>query len=269
MFCSQLTDNAFLPQSCFTKKEIVADKEVEKDDHDLEENSETEEEQATLQVPEDKVEGPHKHDETNKFEMERNKAKKPRDAAEIKARKEKLEKKYGVSEATMLYAMKTLYIGGCAGITEKTVISLVNRCPKLTTLSVPATGITDLALLHIGKSIPRLQHLNISLCVEVTPLGIRHMVKNVKNLKFLDISGIETFNDSVIEDISANCKHLKTLDISKTVFYTPDILLAAVQQMKSLNMLRIRARTKTEKYSPKFFQSIAECSPTLTVFKNY
>lgn len=241
MFCTQLTDNAFLPAICFEMQTIADQSE------DIETEKEKEKDEKEVKAEED--------DEKRDLE---------------KRRQEKLSKKYGITEATMLYTLKTLYIGGCAGITEKSVVSLANRCPKLMTYSIPATDISDLALLHIGKSLLRLQHLNIALCAKVTPFGIRQLVRNVKNLKFLDVSGIETFDNSVLEDITENCLSLKTLDISRTFFYSPEVIMALVKRLKpSLNMLRMRARSEEEKYSDELFKEIEECVPNLGVFKNY
>jgi flagellar biosynthesis GTPase FlhF len=287
MFCTHLTDKAFLPASCFGKDgewiAVMGEKEERQDEK--EEEKEEKEEQEEQKGKEDKEEKEEKEEKGEKGETEKQKgkeeekekeegrtdsSKRKRSPSEIKARDEKITKKYGVSESTMLYSLKTLYIGGCSAASENSVISLVSRAPRLSTLSVPALDISDLTMLHIAKSVPRLQHLNVALCANITPVGIRGTVRSCKNMKFLDVSGIETFDDSVLDEISENCENLKTLDISKTFFYSPEVVLGLVKKLKhSLTLIRMRARSDEETYSEDFIQSLSECAPNLTIFRNY
>lgn len=135
--------------------------------------------------------------------------------------------------------LKELYLAGCIKLTGKSIVSIVQRAPKLKTLSIPlVSDIDDEVLTEISSYIPNLEHLNISRakipllkgikaiterCRFLKALLISHSnisgdvldyVKDLPLLNSLDIVSCPQFSKSSIEEVVKHCKYLRTIKMS-------------------------------------------------------
>jgi len=80
------------------------------------------------------------------------------------------------------HCLSELDLGGCTGISDKGLCALVERCARLTSLSLNRTLITDLSLTALGLSDCRasLRELNLSTCVNITDEGIQDFLVGIK-----------------------------------------------------------------------------------------
>lgn len=184
-------------------------------------------------------------------------------------KRNKIESKYRVNQFTMLPHLKHLHLGGCTKLSERCIISMVKRSPKLITLSIPAIfELTDLSLVYIA-SLNRLQHINLSLCATITDVGIRSLIRNCSNIKFMDLSGLPKISDNTLQEISNHCSHLKTLDIARSGPFSEEGLMEMVQGCINLNMLRLGVSGNQPRLPFLFFEKLKEMRQNLTVLKNY
>jgi hypothetical protein len=174
--------------------------------------------------------------------------------------------KYGVHRSSMLYSLKSVNLGGCVGLTERSVISLIKRAPRLTTLCIPAVDISNLTLLHISRHCLRLQNLNLSLCMQVSGFGLRYCLKALRNLKHLDISGITLLTDMVLDDIAETSANLRHLDISYCLF-SPRAIIQVVKSCRHLDTFRLKTSTENTMYD-EMFEQLLKIRPKLNLIRN-
>jgi hypothetical protein len=174
--------------------------------------------------------------------------------------------KYGVHRTSMLFTLKSLNLGGCVGLNERSVISLIKRSPHLTTLCIPAVDISNLTLLHLSRHCLRLQNLNLSLCSQVSGFGLRYCLESLRNLKQLDISGITALTDMVLEDAAANCANLRHLDISYCLF-SARAIAHVLKSCRHLDTLRLKTSAENTMYLG-LFEDLLLIRPRLNLIRN-
>jgi hypothetical protein len=161
--------------------------------------------------------------------------------------------------------LEALSVPHCKKITDSTLFQLVKTCPKIISLVLHATQVTNAGIKEIASSYPnliqlgidclpvndqcliqlfrnctKLEYLYMSKCTEVTQASIRELSFHCRKLKDLDLSGIP-LADSAIRSIAVNCKNLLDLNISKTQITRESVeLLILHRNLCSLNISNCR-----------------------------
>ncbi|XP_036616541.1 dynein regulatory complex subunit 6 [Trichosurus vulpecula] len=109
-----------------------------------------------------------------------------------------------------------LNLHNCTQLTD-CGIEFITRLPKLISIDLSATDITDEALTSLSSH-KRLKELTVSECefitdsgIKMNDLGIRILSKKCHYLHFLDISGCVHLTDKTIEYLLEGCKQLRVL----------------------------------------------------------
>lgn len=133
-----------------------------------------------------------------------------------------------------------LLIGGCAGISDASVIQLAESAPPLEELDLACTPISDKAVLALSK-LKKLQRLNLDYCLtpsfekisDVSIIVLASQLPNIKNLS-LNYSAI---TDKGANAIAENCRQLEILNIGNSINITDEAIVNLINKCNKLTFL--------------------------------
>lgn len=104
-----------------------------------------------------------------------------------------------------------------ANLCDWELIAIVNGCSaNLLTLTLSDAQITDQAIQHIsGLTLPRLQNLEISSCVNINSNALVLLINACPNLRNVVLNQLPATDDTVLKAL-AGCNHLTTVDICQS-----------------------------------------------------
>jgi len=98
-------------------------------------------------------------------------------------------------------------------VTDDLINLIVNKCPKLKSIYLYGSRITDAALISISKNCPELADLRLSFCRNITDRGVMSIAHGCGNLISLDVCFNYDITDVGVVDISKNCPNITQLVI--------------------------------------------------------
>jgi len=103
-------------------------------------------------------------------------------------------------------------------ITDLGIRLLVQRCPKLTSITLKACqSITNKSLSIIAQYCKNITELNISECSTITDYGVQIILQQAKtNLSLLDLNDCQGITDSILHYLCFYCPNLKQLRLRGT-----------------------------------------------------
>ena len=108
--------------------------------------------------------------------------------------------------------LRTLKLGFCHKITSNGIEDLVENCPALENLEITSgLMLDDTAVLYISKGLPRLRHLNLSHCINLTEQSLLYIVEYCQSLQMLTLCGIDAMKIdilSVLQSVKPLFKYL-------------------------------------------------------------
>lgn len=123
--------------------------------------------------------------------------------------------------------LEDLNLWDCDGVTDESIITLVERCPKINYLQLQGTSITCAALVALAAGECPLHDLGIEGCSHVSDAGVIAMVPKWRTIERLniDLNSTGVTMASMLE--VAKLPNLVSLDVSKTpCAFTDEALLA-------------------------------------------
>jgi F-box and leucine-rich repeat protein GRR1 len=136
--------------------------------------------------------------------------------------------------------LERLTIAGCAGITDKSLVSLLKANEGI--LSVDMTGlekITDKTLVMLGNNCNKLQGLYASNCKLLTDKSIRALATKCSNLKRLKLNGCSLVTDDAVRELIKRCSMLVELDLSGCVNVSDETASLAYSSLSQLREYRV------------------------------
>ncbi|XP_021732142.1 F-box/LRR-repeat protein 20-like [Chenopodium quinoa] len=111
-----------------------------------------------------------------------------------------------------------LDLGGSHGIKDLTAKDMLSVLEKLI---LNFSDINDKLLIKFGRICPRLIHLDLAYCIQVTEEGVKEVVKSCKQLRYLSISCCINLDINIIAWIVTNRPSLRKL-VSSSRKYPDD-----------------------------------------------
>jgi hypothetical protein len=114
---------------------------------------------------------------------------------------------------------------GPRGLSDMSMIKIVEGCPNLKHIDMFSVNITDLSINRIAdccrhmKSCPHLNVLSLSSCTDVTDAGIIRIAEGCPNLKRLMLLSCSNITDTGLMRIAECCPSLERGNIKDCVFF--------------------------------------------------
>lgn len=102
----------------------------------------------------------------------------------------------------------------CECGTDGAISALSAACPKLHTIDLCSTDITDIAVRAIAQHCSQLLNLNIDNCMSLTNTSLNSLAQHSTRLQTLHLARNEDFTDEAMVEVSTRCTDLQVLCIA-------------------------------------------------------
>jgi F-box/leucine-rich repeat protein 2/20 len=135
-------------------------------------------------------------------------------------------------------------VGGCSNITDAALASLAKYCPRIQSLDLTNTQITDEGLARIGAGCRALKKLICWSCEAITDEGVSKVAAGCSSLENLNITGCPQVKYAALASLAQNCAHLHFLDLTDTTI--TDEGLVYLEGCKALKHIVLRYLTLSD-----------------------
>lgn len=111
--------------------------------------------------------------------------------------------------------LASLALNGCYRVGESGVSKVATSLVKLRHLELSQTACSDLAVHHISRLLPRLQHLNLSQCSQLTQSSLGSIAASLTGLESLDMTATSQLKLEGFMQLNA-CTSLRHLKLGST-----------------------------------------------------
>ncbi|XP_026384632.1 F-box/LRR-repeat protein 12-like [Papaver somniferum] len=101
-----------------------------------------------------------------------------------------------------------------SGYSDKKLSLIFSAFPRLTSVRLSSSNITDTGLEVLAKCCASLQKVKLTYCEQITDKGLKILAKSCASLKKVDLSDCQGITDSGISFIIQNCSKIRSLKIS-------------------------------------------------------
>jgi hypothetical protein len=126
----------------------------------------------------------------------------------------------------------------CQHISEHSVIDIIKRCSKLTSLWLSCSNITDAAIFVVAKECPNLEDLNIS-STRVTDLGLHALSQSCKKLRKIRCAYCTLLTDDSIVYLCNNNRLLEEMDLQYCRKISDSSIAMITKNLTGLKVLNV------------------------------
>jgi hypothetical protein len=127
---------------------------------------------------------------------------------------------------------------GPISFSEHSAHAIAAACPRLTTLSIGDSSVTDGGLAEMTSRCPAISTVALRHCHAITDVGVYAIAQGCPQLTTLQVHNLEKITDAGLVAIAARCPHLCSVDVSRA--QVGDATMAALGQwsphLKSLDI---------------------------------
>ncbi|XP_031565155.1 F-box/LRR-repeat protein 20-like [Actinia tenebrosa] len=162
--------------------------------------------------------------------------------------------------------LEALSFAGCTCLLGKFLPFLIHACPRLRTLLLSCTRISNQYLMATDWARSVITELDISYCYSITEEGLLSLLPRLSQLNYLQISfcgwGRSLSDDVIMKMAEKNCTNLETLDIHSSFNLSEHALYGLLRNCPNMTTLCVGSAFNSEAE----LGASLRCLPKLKIF---
>eukprot|EP00899_Mesostigma_viride_P008376 jgi/Mesvir1/1753/Mv11890-RA.1 len=133
------------------------------------------------------------------------------------------------------HELRSLNVAGCKDVTEASLMEVVNRCPRLTSLDISGCKLENTSIKAVARSCPGLVHLSFNACYLITDDSLISLGRCCRQLETLEAAHTEV-TDSGVAVLVRNCPLLRRVALPRVTDASMGLVAEHCPQLEWLDV---------------------------------